>query len=75
MYGFARHAHSTGLPTVEICMIAAPDGAITIDGRSGPLGSTDDRAVLLALREAADIVLVGAGTARAGYLQAALACW
>ena len=65
MYGFARHAHSNGLPTVEICMIAAPDGAITIDGRSGPLGSADDRAVLLALREAADIVLVGAGTARA----------
>ncbi len=65
MYGFARHAHNSGLPTVEICMIATPDGAISADGRSGPLGSPQDRAVLLALREAADVVLVGAGTARA----------
>lgn len=65
MYGFARLAHSDGLPVVEICMIATPDGAISVDGRSGPLGSPDDRAVLLALRQAADIVLVGAGTARA----------
>ncbi|HZB41799.1 MAG TPA: dihydrofolate reductase family protein [Ilumatobacter sp.] len=51
-------------PWVSLCMIASLDGAVVVDGRSGPLGNTTDREVLLSLRELADVVLVGAGTAR-----------
>jgi len=51
-------------PWVSLCMIASLDGAIVIDGRSGPLGNATDHAVLLSLRDVADVVLVGAGTAR-----------
>jgi len=51
-------------PWVSLCMIASLDGAVVVDGRSGPLGNATDREVLLSLRELADVVLVGAGTAR-----------
>lgn len=50
---------------VEMCMIATCDGAVDVDGRSGVLGGPADLARLLALRAAADVVLVGAGTVRA----------
>lgn len=50
---------------VEICMISTPDGEVDVDGRSGALGGPADQARLLALRRAAAVVLVGAGTARA----------
>jgi riboflavin biosynthesis pyrimidine reductase len=49
-------------------MVASVDGATVVDGRSGGLSSPADQAVLAALRQAADVVLVGAGTVRAeGY--------
>jgi riboflavin biosynthesis pyrimidine reductase len=49
-------------------MISTLDGAITIEGRSGLLGGPADRNVFQVLRSVADIILVGAGTARAeGY--------
>lgn len=48
---------------VEICMITTPDGAIDLDGRSGPLGGPADQQRLLELRRRAGVVLVGAGTA------------
>lgn len=49
-------------------MIASLDGAIEVDGRSGGLGRPADKALFHALRGVADVVLVGAGTARAeGY--------
>jgi riboflavin biosynthesis pyrimidine reductase len=51
-------------PWVSLCMIASLDGAVVIDGRSGGLGNPTDHEVLLTLREYADVVLVGAGTAR-----------
>ena len=51
-------------PWVSLCMIASLDGAVVVDGLSGPLGNATDREVLLSLRELADVVLVGAGTAR-----------
>lgn len=64
--GFAaRERPDTGAPHVEICMITTPDGATSLDGRSGPLGGTADQLMLRAWRRACDIVLVGAGTARA----------
>lgn len=55
-------------PWVTVCMIASVDGATAVAGRSGGLGNATDRAVLGAMRRAADVVLVGAGTAAAeGY--------
>lgn len=44
------------------------DGAVELDGHSGPLGGDADRELLATLRALADVVVVGAGTARAeGY--------
>jgi riboflavin-specific deaminase-like protein len=52
-------------PWVLLNMVASLDGAIAIEGRSGGLGGDSDRAVFLALRTCADVIVVGAGTARA----------
>lgn len=55
-------------PWVLVGMVASLDGATSVAGRSGPLGGSDDRRVLVALRSLADCILVGAGTVRAeGY--------
>jgi riboflavin biosynthesis pyrimidine reductase len=50
-------------PWVGLCMVASLDGSVSIDGKSGGLGNRNDLDVLLTLRELADMVLVGAGTA------------
>jgi riboflavin biosynthesis pyrimidine reductase len=52
-------------PWVRANMIASVDGAAVIDGRSGGLGGPADRRLLAVLRALADVILVGAGTARA----------
>lgn len=52
-------------PLVRVNFVASTDGAVTVDGRSGGLGSAADRRVFGTLRELADVVLVGAGTVRA----------
>ncbi len=55
-------------PWVGLCMVTSIDGAAALEGTSGGLSSPTDHAVLLALRQAADMVIVGAGTVRAeGY--------
>jgi riboflavin biosynthesis pyrimidine reductase len=55
-------------PFVRCNMISSVDGAIAVRGRSGALGGRADRTVFAALRALADVVVVGAGTARAeGY--------
>jgi riboflavin-specific deaminase-like protein len=41
------------------------DGQATIGGRSGPIGSDADTAMLVALRTRVDAVMIGAGTMRA----------
>lgn len=46
-------------------MITTPDGVIEVDGRSRPLGGPADQRHLVALRAAASVVMVGAGTVRA----------
>ncbi|GHJ48499.1 hypothetical protein Cs7R123_58410 [Catellatospora sp. TT07R-123] len=57
-----------GQPVVRLNMVSSLDGAATVDGRSGGLGSPADQALLGLLRAQADVVLVGAGTIRAeGY--------
>jgi riboflavin biosynthesis pyrimidine reductase len=50
---------------LRVNFISSLDGAVEIDGRSGPLGGPADRAAFMALRALADVVMVGAGTARA----------
>ncbi len=45
--------------------VSSADGAAYVDGRSGGLSSPDDMRIFGVLRVLADVVLVGAGTARA----------
>jgi riboflavin biosynthesis pyrimidine reductase len=52
-------------PWVLVNMVASVDGATAVQGRSGGLGGPGDRAIFRALRDLADVVLVGAGTVRA----------
>ena len=48
--------------------VATLDGRATIGGRSGPIGSEADTAMLVGLRTRFDAVMIGAGTKRAeGY--------
>lgn len=51
-------------PHVYINMVSSADGAATIGGRSRGLGGEADRMAFRRLRETADAILVGAGTAR-----------
>jgi riboflavin biosynthesis pyrimidine reductase len=50
---------------VRANMIFSADGAAAFGGRAGPLSSPTDQQLLNILRGYADVVLVGAGTARA----------
>jgi riboflavin-specific deaminase-like protein len=50
---------------VIVNMIASIDGATAIDGRSGGLAGPADSAMFHALRRLPDVILAGAGTARA----------
>ena len=53
---------------VRTSFISSADGAVSLDGRAGGLGSAGDRRVFALLRDLSDVILVGAGTARAeGY--------
>jgi riboflavin biosynthesis pyrimidine reductase len=52
-------------PWVRANMVTSADGAATIGGRSGGLSSGADRSVFALLRTLSDVILVGAGTARA----------
>lgn len=65
-----------GLAELETCyadppagvranMIFSADGGAAFGGRAGPLSYPTDQLLLTALRAVADVVLVGAGTARA----------
>lgn len=56
---------SDGRPWLVVNMATTLDGAIALQGRSGGIGGDGDRVAFHALRSAADVVLVGAGTARA----------
>ncbi|MGH3565615.1 MAG: pyrimidine reductase family protein [Pseudonocardia sp.] len=61
-YAYPEHLR---VPYVRVNFVASIDGAATLDGRSGGLGTDADRRVFGMLRELADVVLVGAGTVRA----------
>jgi riboflavin biosynthesis pyrimidine reductase len=60
----ARYASPEGL-WVRANMVTSLDGAIAVDGRSGGLSGPADRLLFQVLRSLADVILVGAGTARA----------
>jgi riboflavin biosynthesis pyrimidine reductase len=50
---------------VRVNFASSADGAVTVDGKSKGLSSDADRKVFHVLRGLSDVVLVGAGTARA----------
>lgn len=63
----AHYAYPDALdrPWVRVNFVSSADGAVSVDGTSGGLGSPADKRVFGVLRELAEVVLVGAGTARA----------
>lgn len=54
-----------GAPFVRVNFVSSADGAVSVDGVSEGLGSPADQRVFGLLRRLAEVVLVGAGTARA----------
>jgi 5-amino-6-(5-phosphoribosylamino)uracil reductase len=50
---------------VRVNFVASLDGAVSVDGLAGGLGTPADKTVFRLLRELAEVVLVGAGTVRA----------
>lgn len=63
-----RAAHGDGRPWLLLNMIASLDGGTAVGGRSGALGGPADKQVFAAIRQVADVILVGAGTVRSeGY--------
>jgi riboflavin biosynthesis pyrimidine reductase len=65
LYAYPAAAPSPARPWVRANMIASVDGASTLNGRSGGLSGAGDRLAFSVLRSLADVILVGAGTARA----------
>ena len=61
LYGYP----DTSRPWVRANMVTSADGAATIRGRSAGLSSEADRNLFALLRTLCDVILVGAGTARA----------
>jgi riboflavin biosynthesis pyrimidine reductase len=54
-----------GAPWVRANMVASVDGAATLDARSAGLSNAADRTLFKILRSLADVIVAGAGTARA----------
>jgi riboflavin biosynthesis pyrimidine reductase len=55
---------AAGRPWLRANMVESVDGAASVDGRSGGLSGSADRAIFRVLRSLADVVLVGSGTVR-----------
>jgi riboflavin biosynthesis pyrimidine reductase len=53
-----------GRPRLALNFATTLDGRAAIDGRSGPIGSATDTAMLVGLRQRFDAVMIGAGTMR-----------
>ncbi len=65
---YAPPSQAAGRAWVRFNFVSAADGAATLDGLSGGLGTPGDRRLFALLRRPADVVLIGAGTIRAeGY--------
>ena len=52
-------------PWMRVNFVSSIDGCVAVDGVSGGLGTPADKSVFGILRELCDVVVVGAGTARA----------
>jgi riboflavin biosynthesis pyrimidine reductase len=68
LYGNVAASDSVGQPgrgRLRANMVASADGAVTLAGRSGGLSGPADKMIFTVLRSLADVILVGAGTARA----------
>lgn len=61
---FADERRGSGRPWVMLNMVTSVDGATALRGGATALNDADDRALFLALRSVADVVLVGAQTVR-----------
>jgi riboflavin biosynthesis pyrimidine reductase len=61
---FSERREHQGKPWVMLNMIESVDGATALKGGATALNDEDDRALFLALRSVADVVLVGAQTVR-----------
>jgi riboflavin biosynthesis pyrimidine reductase len=59
-----RPAVAAERPRVMLNMVMSADGHATLEGRSGPLSDSADRALFHGLRRTVDAILVGARTAR-----------
>ncbi len=64
VYGVARKRHDSGRPSIGLCMVMSIDGSTVVEGKSTLLSNPSDRDVLIALRSAAETIVVGAGTIR-----------
>lgn len=60
----SAYAFPDGVPWLRANMVSSVDGASRVHGRSGPLSDPEDKHLFGLLRQLADIILVGAGTAR-----------
>jgi riboflavin biosynthesis pyrimidine reductase len=49
---------------LRVNFVSSADGAVTLEGASGGLGSPGDRRIFQLLRDLADVILVAAGTVR-----------
>jgi riboflavin biosynthesis pyrimidine reductase len=65
LYAYPDDAALAGRPWVRANMVTSADGAAWLAGRAGGLSGLADRMVFSVLRSLADVILVGAGTARA----------
>jgi riboflavin-specific deaminase-like protein len=63
-YDFVSRAHADRPYTVTNFAVTV-DGRATISGRSGPIGTDTDTAMLVGLRKRVDALMIGAGTMRA----------
>ncbi|APE35890.1 hypothetical protein BOX37_20265 [Nocardia mangyaensis] len=61
-YAYPRHLDG---PWVRANFVTSVDGAFTVDGVSGGLGTPADHRVFTVLRELAEVIVIGAGTVRA----------
>ncbi|WP_137724442.1 pyrimidine reductase family protein [Prescottella subtropica] len=62
LYGYPS---GRGRPWLRVNFVSSIDGAVAVDGASAGLGTPADQRVFGILRELADAVVVGGGTARA----------
>ncbi|MCW0211975.1 MAG: pyrimidine reductase family protein [Pseudonocardia sp.] len=63
--GLYAYPEDLARPWVRVNFVSSIDGAVSVDGVSGGLGSPADELLFGVLRRLADVVLVGAGTVRA----------